>query len=225
MPITDFLSCWVCWFKCKCLRPRNCSERVCREEASSAMQSPNTSQVAATCLSALMEFQAAALATPAGSSASEDDAGESGGFSSTAHDWQMVCRSEGQLSLATMPAAYSYSVPSLPHAAPAMASDIVRYVEFVPGDNGQHFFNNVPLQRHLGLFRCGGHWRLASRQVDVAQAGGRGHHIDIRKDARHPGGDEVVREKRVGMVCHEPSHERLSHQSTVPPAANHSGLT
>ena len=63
-----------------------------------------------------------------------------------------------------MPAAYSYSVPSLPHAAPAMASDIVRYVEFVPGDNGQHFFNNVALDRcndNLVFFGVGdtGEWR------------------------------------------------------------------
>ena len=204
MPITDFLSCWVCWFKCKCLRPRNCFEPVCREEATSAMQWQNTSEVAATCVSVLMAFQAAARAAPAGSSASEDDAGESGGFGSTAHDWQMVCRSDGQLSIATMPATYSYTVPSLPHAAPAMASDIFRYVELLPGENGQDFFNNVPPQRHLGLSRCGGHWRVASRQVDVAEAGGRAHHIDIRKDARHPGGDEVVPEKSVGMVCQEP---------------------
>ena len=44
-----------------------------------------------------------------------------------------------------MPAACSYSVPSLPHAAPAMASDIVRFVEFVPGDRGRHFVHNVAL--------------------------------------------------------------------------------
>ena len=225
MAIIVLLACWVCWFKCKCLRPRNCSEREWREEASWGMQSQNTSEVIVKCVSAIVELQATALETPVSSSAFEDDAGDACGVNSSAQEWQLVCLPEGQLSLATMPAAYSYSVPSLPHAAPAMASDIVRYVEFVPGDNGQHFFNNVPLQRHLGLFRCGGHWRVASRQVDVAQAGGRAHHIDIRKDARHPGGDEVVREKRVGMVCHEPSHERLSHQSTVPPAANHSGLT
>ena len=88
MPITDFLSCWVCWFKCKCLRPRNCSEPVCREEATSAMQWQNTSEVAATCVFVLMAFQAAARAEPAGSSASEDDAEESGGLNSTAHEWQ-----------------------------------------------------------------------------------------------------------------------------------------
>ena len=66
---------------------------------------------------------------------------------------------------------------------------------------------------------------MAPRQVVVAQAGARGHHIDIRKEARQRGEDEVVREKRVGLVCHEPSHERRSHESTVPPAAKHSGLT
>ena len=66
---------------------------------------------------------------------------------------------------------------------------------------------------------------MAPRQVVVAQAGARGHHIDIRKDGRHRVEDEVVREKRVGMVCHELSHERLSHESTVPLAASHTGLT
>ena len=81
------------------------------------------------------------------------------------------------------------------------------------------------VQRQLGLFLRGGHRRVASRQMDVAEAGGRGHHIDIRKEARHPGEDEVVQEKRVGLVCHEPSHERLSHESIVPAAANQSGLT
>ena len=116
------------------------------------MQWQNTSEVAATCVSVLMAFQAAARAAPAGSSASEDDAGESGGFGSTAHDWQMVCRSDGQLSIATMPATYSYTVPSLPDAAPAMATDIVRFVKFVAGDNGQHFFN------HVALHRCNDNW-------------------------------------------------------------------
>ena len=116
------------------------------------MQSQNTSEVVATCVPVGREFQAAAFATPAGSSASEDDAGQSGGLSSTAHEWQMVCRSEDSLSLAMMPAAYSYSVPALPNAAAAMASDIVRFVEYVPGDNGQHFLNN------LALDRCNDNW-------------------------------------------------------------------
>ena len=51
-----------------------------------------------------------------------------------------------------MPAAYSYSVPALPNAAAAMASDILRFVEYVPGDNGQHFLNN------LALDRCNDNW-------------------------------------------------------------------
>ena len=94
------------------------------------MQSQNTSEVVATCVPVGREFQAAAFATPAGSSASEDDAGQSGGLSSTAHEWQMVCRSEDSVSLAMMPAAYSYSVPALPNVAAAMASVIVRFVEY-----------------------------------------------------------------------------------------------
>ena len=57
--------------------------------------------------------------------------------------------------------------------------------------------------------KFGGHRHLASRQLDVAEAGERGHHIDICKEGTHQVEDEVVREKRVGMVCHELSQERL----------------
>ena len=116
------------------------------------MQTQKTFEVVATCVAARMEFQAAEIATPAGSSASEDGAEESGGLNSTAHEWQMVRRSAGQPSLATMPAAYSYTVPWLPDGAPAMATDIVRFVKFVAGDNGQHFFN------HVALHRCNDNW-------------------------------------------------------------------
>ena len=145
MAIIVLLACWVCWFKCKCLRPRNCSEREWREEASWGMQSQNTSEVIVKCVSAIVELQATALETPVSSSAFEDDAGDACGVNSSAQEWQLVCLPEGQLSLATMPAAYSYTVPPLPHAAPAMASDIVRFVEFVPGDRGRHFVHNVAL--------------------------------------------------------------------------------
>ena len=48
------------------------------QEASSAMQSQNMSEVVATCVAVLREFQAAAFATSAGISASEDDTSESG---------------------------------------------------------------------------------------------------------------------------------------------------
>ena len=136
MAIIVLLACWVCWFKCKCLRPRNCSELEWREEASWGMQSQNTSEVIVKCVSAIVELQATALETPISSSAFEDDAGDACGVNSSAQEWQLVCLPEIQLSLATMPAAYSYTVPPLLHAAPAMASDIVRFVEFVPGDRG-----------------------------------------------------------------------------------------
>ena len=110
------------------------------------MKLQNTSQVIATCVAAPLEFHAAPPARSGGSSASEDDGEESGGLHSTAHEWQMVCPSDSQLSLATMPAGYSFTVPSLPEAAPARAFDIVRFVEFVPGDAGIHFLHNVALQ-------------------------------------------------------------------------------
>ena len=110
------------------------------------MKLQNTSEVIATCMAAPLEFDAAPPATSGGPSASEDDGEESGGLHSTAHEWQMVCPSDSQLSLATMPAGYSFTVPSLPEAAPARAFDIVRFVEFVPGDAGRHFLHNVALQ-------------------------------------------------------------------------------
>ena len=52
------------------------------------MQTQKTSEVVAMCVAAFMKFQGAAVATPAGSSASEDDAEESGDLNSTAHEWQ-----------------------------------------------------------------------------------------------------------------------------------------
>ena len=54
------------------------------------MQTQKTFEVVATCVAARMEFQAAEIATPAGSSASEDGAEESGGLNSIAHEGQMV---------------------------------------------------------------------------------------------------------------------------------------
>ena len=116
------------------------------------------------CVAAFMKCQGAAVATPAGSSASEDDAEESGGLNSTAHEWQRARRSERQPTFATIPAASNYPVPSLPDAAAAMASRIVRFVKFVAGDNGQHSFNNVALSRcNDSWVFCGvgetGEWR------------------------------------------------------------------
>ena len=110
------------------------------------MKLQNTSEAVATCMAAPLEFDAAPPATSGGPSASEDDGEESGGLHSTAHEWQMVCRSDSQLSLATMPAGYSFTVPSLPGAPPARPLDIVRFVELVPGDAGRHFLHNVALQ-------------------------------------------------------------------------------
>ena len=75
------------------------------------MKLQNTSEAVATCMAAPLEFDAAPPSTSGGPSASEDDGEESGGLNSTAHEWQMVCRSDGQLSLATMPAGYSFTVP------------------------------------------------------------------------------------------------------------------
>ena len=57
----------------------------------------------------------------------------------------MVCRSDGKLSFEIIPAGYSFSVPLLPEAATALPFEIVRFVEFVPGDDGKHFIHNVAL--------------------------------------------------------------------------------
>ena len=132
------------------------------------MQLQNTSEVVATCTTAAMQADVAALATSAGSSGSEDGAQESAGLNIPAHEWQLVCRSDSQL---------SFSVPPLPDGARAMASDIVRFVEFVPGDDGKHFLHNVALDRcndnwilfgqgNIGDWRHG-HWTWV-KQEDVA---------------------------------------------------------
>ena len=75
------------------------------------MKLQNTSEVIATCMAAPLEFHAAPSATSDGPCACEDDGEESGGLHSTAHEWQMVCPSDSQLRLATMPAGYSFTVP------------------------------------------------------------------------------------------------------------------
>ena len=141
------------------------------------MKLQNTSEVVATCMAAPLEFDAAPPATSGGPSASEDDGEESGGLNSTAHEWQMVCRSDSQLNLATMPAGYSFTVPSLPGAALARAFDIVRFVEFVPGDDGKHFLHNVALHMSnnnwvfFGLGDTGewrpGKWTWQKQEVEV----------------------------------------------------------
>ena len=57
--------------------------------------------------------------------------------------WQMGERQDRCDSNESMLAAYSFTVPSLPGAAESMPWDIVRFVEFVPGENGRHTLHNV----------------------------------------------------------------------------------
>ena len=80
-------------------------------------------------MAAYMELDEAPAATTGGPSASQDDGEELTCPSSTASQWQMVWRPDGDLSVQSMPAGYSFSVPSLPGAAPAMPFDIVRFVQ------------------------------------------------------------------------------------------------
>ena len=56
--------------------------------------------------------------------------------------WQMGERQDRCDSNESMLAAYSFTVPSLPGAAESMPWDIVRFVEFVPGENGRHTLHN-----------------------------------------------------------------------------------
>ena len=109
------------------------------------MKLQGTSEGVPMCMAAAMEFDAARAARSGGPSAPEDDGEESRGPSSTANELPMVCRSDGQVSLDIVPAGYSFSVPLLPEAAPALPFAIVRFVAFVPGDDGKHFIQNVAL--------------------------------------------------------------------------------
>ena len=59
---------------------------------------------------------------------------------------------------------YSFTVPSLPGAAAGLPSDIVRFVEIVPGDGGRHFIHNVALHMLNDNWICfgrrdSGEWR------------------------------------------------------------------
>ena len=94
------------------------------------MKLQGTSEGVPMCMAAAMEFDAARAATTGGPSALGDDGEESRGPSSTANELPMVCRSDGQLSLDIVPAGYSFSVPLLPEAAPALPFAIVRFVAF-----------------------------------------------------------------------------------------------
>ena len=116
------------------------------------MKLQGTSQAVPTCMAAPMEFDAAPAAASGSPSAPEDDGDESGGPSSTPNEWEMVCRSDGKLNLETIPAGYNFSVPLLPEASTALPFEIVRFVEFVPGDDGKHFIH------HVALNMCNHNW-------------------------------------------------------------------
>ena len=84
-------------------------------------------------------------ATSGGPSVIQEDAEGLTCPSTSPSEWQMVWRPNRALSNESMPAGYSFTVPSLPGAAAAMPFDIVRFVELVPGDAGRHFIHNVAL--------------------------------------------------------------------------------
>ena len=143
------------------------------------MKLQGTSQAVAMCMAAPMEFDAAPAAASGSPSAPEDDGDESGGPSSTPNELEMVCRSDGKLNLETIPAGYNFSVPLLPEAATALPFEIVRFVEFVPGDDGKHFIHNVALNM------CNHNWVFSVRGTQASGVLARGRGTRKRPRSSH----------------------------------------
>ena len=115
-------------------------------------------------MAAYLEPDEAPEATTAGALVCQEHGDELSCPSSSPSHWQMVWCPDRDLCEDSMSAGYSFTVPSLPGAAPAMPSDIVRFVELVHGDAGRHFIHNVALHMlnvNLVFFnrRNTGEWR------------------------------------------------------------------
>ena len=128
-------------------------------------------------MAAYMEPDSSPEATSGGPSVTQEDDEGLTCPSSSPSQWQMVWRPDRALSNESMPAGYSFTVPSLPGAAAAMPCDIVRFVELVPGDAGRHFIHNVALhmlhdnwvcfgRRNTGEWRPG-KWTWLKEEAEV----------------------------------------------------------
>ena len=107
------------------------------------MKRQKTSESVRKRMAAYMEPDSSPEATSGGPSVTQEDAEGLTCPSTSPSEWQMVWQEQRQLRLQLH--GYSFTVPSLPGAAAAMPFDIVRFVEFVPGDGGRHFIHNVAL--------------------------------------------------------------------------------